>query len=90
VANDRDEQLRSTTVLCVFFGEYVETDVLLALVAEQRSRHRLRGEALQTLLAHLEHDTSLPTVVAQRGRDYHDLMEAWLGEVEERLAARRR
>jgi len=89
LAEPRDEQVRSPIALTVFFGEYLERDLLERLVREHELRFERRLQGLRRIEASLGADRSLPGSTLRRGVLFLDGAIAWTHDVLDRLATRR-
>lgn len=85
LAEPRDEQVRSPIALTVFFGDYLEPDLLERLVREHELRFERRRQALRRIEASLDGDRSLPGSTLRRGLLYLDGAIAWTNDVLDRL-----
>ncbi len=90
-AGPRDDQLRSPLVMTVFFGEFLEPDVVERLLREYRLRHARMLDSRRAMLAGLseEQRASLPGATLDRGIALQEMTIDWLDRTIERLASPR-
>jgi DNA-binding PadR family transcriptional regulator len=82
----RDEQVRSPVALTVFFGNYLEPELLERLVREYQLRFERRLQVLRGIEGALEDDRSLPGTTLRRGMFHLEGAVAWTQDVLDRLA----
>jgi DNA-binding PadR family transcriptional regulator len=82
----RDEQRRAPVVLTVFFGHYLEPELLQRVVHEHRLRYERRLDVLRRIDAALDEDRSLPGSTLQWAILYLTTAIEWTDDVTTRLA----
>jgi DNA-binding PadR family transcriptional regulator len=83
----RDEQRRAPVVLTVFFGQYLEPELLQRVVHEHRLRYERRLDVLRRIDTALHEDRSLPGSTLQWAILYLTTAIEWTDDVNARLAS---
>jgi DNA-binding PadR family transcriptional regulator len=82
----REEQIRSPITLSVFFGHYLDADLLERVVREHELRYKRRLQQLGAIDDRLGADRSLPGSTLRRAMLYLDGAIEWTHDVLDRLA----
>jgi DNA-binding PadR family transcriptional regulator len=85
LAEPRDEQIRSPIALSVFFGHYLDADLLERVVREHELRFKRRLQRLRSIDQAMPADRSLPGSTLRRAILYLDGAIEWTHDVLDRL-----
>ncbi len=85
LAEPKDDQIRSAITLTVFFGHYLDRDLLVRVVREHRLRLERRLDTLRAIETALEGDRSLPGSTLQRGVAQLRVGIEWTDDVLDRI-----